>query len=87
MENPTQYPNPHTGHGFPNPSVPIDPIIRSNRLSLPFPREAAEILGNERGIHCKYDDAAIAAAQKQIYLTASIMGIWNHRHDEPPTAA
>lgn len=86
MDNPTVHPNPHTGNGFPTPSVPYDPIIRSSRLSLPFPSEAAQILGNERGAHCKYDESAIAEAQQRLYLMASMMGIWD-RHNEPPTAA
>ncbi|MBT4584695.1 MAG: hypothetical protein HOC93_06405 [Phycisphaerae bacterium] len=86
MENHTLNPNPHTGIGFPSPQKQCDPIIRSNRLSLPFPSEAAKMLGKERGEHCKYDEAVIAEAQQRIYLMASMMGIWD-RHDDPPSAA
>ncbi len=86
MENRTIHPNPHTGSGFPLPKSNCDPIIRSNRLSLPFPCEAATTLGTKRGTHCVYDEAVIAEAQQRIYLMASMMGVWD-RHDDPPTAA
>ncbi|MDP7008201.1 MAG: hypothetical protein QGI78_01365 [Phycisphaerales bacterium] len=86
MEYGTQYPNPHTGKGFPVPKGSVDPIYRSNRLSLPFPCDAATELGNERGSHNQTDEAAVAEAQQRMYLMASMMGVWN-RHDDPPNAA
>jgi hypothetical protein len=86
MGNRTLHPNPHTGLGFPTPEVHCDPIVRSNRLSLPFPGKAATALGANRGKHSKYDESAIAEAQQRIYLLASMMGVWD-RHDDPPTAA
>lgn len=86
MEQYTTFPNPHTGEGFPTPQVGVDPIVRSNRLSLPFPCEAAASLGKERGEHVEIDDVAVAKAQQRIYLMASMMGVWN-RHDDPPPAA
>ena len=77
------YPNPHTGLGFPIPTTRVDPLLQSNRLSLPFPSEAAAALGEERGTHSEITEAAVAEAQKRIYLMASMMGIWD-RHDDPP---
>jgi hypothetical protein len=86
MDKHTLQPNPHTGHGFPKPTVPHDPILRSNRLSLLFPHEAAGTLGANRGAHCHVNELAIAAAQQRMYLMASMMGIWDLL-DDPPTAA
>ena len=86
MEKFTSNPNPYTGQGFPTPALNNDPIVKSNRLSLPFPREAASNLGNERGTHGSIDEIAVIEAQQRMYLMASMMGVWD-RHDDPPTAA
>jgi len=80
------HPNPHTGLGFPEPTHAVDPIVQSNRLSLPFPCEAATALGDERSSHTEITEAAVAEAQKRIYLMASMMNVWNI-HDDPPAAA
>jgi hypothetical protein len=86
MEQYVHHPNPYTGFGFPPTTSKVDPIVRSNRLSLPFPCEAATLLGSKRSAHFEIDESEVAAAQQRLYLMASMMGIWDW-HDEPPTAA
>ncbi|MBC8522811.1 hypothetical protein H8D29_02685 [PVC group bacterium] len=86
MDDQTTYPNPHTGLGFPTPTKPLDPLVNSNRLSLPFPHEAASLLAQERGERSTVPDEAVAQAQRRMYLMASIMGVWD-RNDDNPTAA
>ena len=86
MDDQQTHPNPCTGKGFPTLPEPSDPLALSNRLSLPFPHEAAAILGVERGARGVISEELVAQAQKRMYLMASMMGVWN-RHDDPPAAA
>jgi hypothetical protein len=63
-----------------------DPLQFSNRLSLPFPINAASRLGTERSK--RYDDFifALDEAEYRIREFASIMGMWS-TDDDSPTAA
>jgi hypothetical protein len=71
--------------GFPF-NATVDPIRLSNRLSLPFPTDAASRLAAERSK--RYDDFFFTLDEAEIRLRelASIMGMWTI-DDDTPTAA
>lgn len=64
----------------------VDPIRLSNRLSLPFPVDAASQLSAQRSK--RYDDFVFALEEAEIRLRelASIMGM-GVIDDDPPAAA
>ena len=61
----------------------VDPIRYSNRLSLPFPTDAASLLADERSK--RYDDFFFTLDEAEFRLRelASIMGMWSIDDDTP----
>jgi hypothetical protein len=61
----------------------VDPIRYSNRLSLPFPTDAASQLAYERSK--RYDDFFFTLDEAEFRLRelASIMGMWSIEDDTP----